>query len=172
MIDLNLKYSYELILSLANEEVEMKQIKDEIERSVITYNQKSRNSKNIKQIETWDIKNNLLLIRLNTNIPLTRQPSKALFLFTQCVMTYLRENEEKKYLLDEIIRRKTFFKSVGNAKEISKNQADTRLNPQLNAVEVFNLITEIFLDDKINSDKKDKVKAEILKLLEEYKIYK
>lgn len=170
MIDLNLKYSYDITLSLANDKVEMNLIEEEIKKSVITYNSKSRLSKNIKEIEKWEIKDNLLLIKLNSNIPLTRQPSKALFLFTQCVVMNLRDNKSKEYLIEKIIRRNTFFTSVGNSKENIKNQTD--VNTNLNVVEVFNLITEIFLDDKNNSDKKDKAKSEILKSLEEYKKYK
>ncbi|MDM0807240.1 hypothetical protein QTI29_12860 [Clostridium perfringens] len=115
-MNLNLTYKYNIVLSLANQEVKMQQIRDEIEKSIKEYNVKSRTAKNVKEIIHSEIKEDLLFVCLSTKNHLDN-PVRGLYLLSKITMEQLKNNK-KGDLIEKIIRNKSFFKSVGEAKEV------------------------------------------------------
>lgn len=116
---MSLRYQYKLVLSLANRQVEIGEIKEEIKVSFKEFNMRSLVAKNPKEIVKYEIseKENLLYIWLNSNNKMDF-PLRGLFLFSKIIIEQLDSgDDEKKNLLKSIIRNKCFFKLVEEPKE-------------------------------------------------------
>ena len=119
-------YSYECILSLANKDVMMKDIEDEINESYKEFNIYARTStKNKKRISSCKIDEDedLLIIILDSENPLPI-PVRGLKYFTQLLIEHLDGEDGKKdkegvLLLEKICKKKSFFRTV-SIKEIKK----------------------------------------------------
>lgn len=120
---MGIRYQYQLVLSLANRQIGIEKIGEEIEVSFREFNIRSISAKNPKEIVKYEIKEdvNLLYIWLNSNNKMDF-PLRGLFLFSKLIMEQLSnsKDEEKKKLPKEIIRNKCFFKIVEEPKEVKK----------------------------------------------------
>lgn len=116
---MSLRYQYKLVLSLANRQVEIGEIKEEIKLSFKEFNIRSLVAKNPKEIVKYEIseKENLLYIWLNSNNKMAF-PLRGLFVFSKIIIEQLDSGDKKKQnLLKSIIRNKCFFKLVEEPKE-------------------------------------------------------
>lgn len=169
-LKLKLAYKYEIVLSLANREVKMEQIKEQIEKSVKKYNVFSSTARNVKNISKHVIKENLLFVWLSSAKSLGN-PTRGLYLLSQLIMQEL-EKDGKKDLIKDIVKNKSFLKSVGKAEEVKNIKLENievqKNNTKLSLVEAHKIITDVFFNEEIASDEKDKLKEKILELLEEY----
>lgn len=132
-------YSYECILSLANKDVMMKDIEDEINESFKEFNIYARTStKNKKRISSCKIDEDedLLIIILDSENPLPI-PVRGLKYFTQLLIERLDGEDGKKdkdgvLLLDKICKKKSFFRtvSVREIKNSDKSKLEERRETQ------------------------------------------
>lgn len=129
-LKMKLPYTYEFFVTLASDLVKMDDIKKEIEDSINEFNEKSRTARNIKQIDSHDVKGDLLFVKLSSNNAMGT-PTRGLYLLSQLIMNKLKENE-KGDLVDKIVKNRSFFKGVGEIKEIknsvSLNENEDKLN--------------------------------------------
>lgn len=112
-------YKYEIVLSLANREVNIGEIRNEIEDCIREFNIRSRVAKNVKNIIDYDIKedSNLLYILLSSVEKLS-SPMRGISLLTKLLLEEF-QNKEKEKLLNDIIRNKCFFRLAQEPKEIT-----------------------------------------------------
>lgn len=174
---LKLRYQYSMTLCLANRTVKMEQIKKEIEKCIEIYNIRSQTSKNVKEISSYEIKDDLFYAVLSSETALIN-PSRGLFSLTQSIVQLLRD-EGKEDLINEITKRKSFFRSVGKPKEVKNLKLEKTVNLEapkvttnISLVEAHKIITDIFFNDDIKSNEKEEVKEKILELLKEYQVNK
>lgn len=118
---MSIRYQYQLVLSLANRQIGIEKIREEIEVSFREFNIRSLVAKNPKEIVKYEIREdeNLLYIWLNSNNKMD-SPLRGLFLFSKLIMEqlYNSKDEEKNKLPKEIITNKCFFKIVEEPKEV------------------------------------------------------
>ena len=148
-------YQYQMVLSLANRDIKISKIEEEIDKSFKEFNIRSSSAKNIKEIVKCEIREdeNLLYIWLNSNNKMN-SPLRGLFLFSKLIMEELDNNEEKKSLPKDIIRNKCFFKLVEEPKEFKKLK--------LEKVEGIKQVQEdVSINDDGCSNKSEEVKENI-----------
>lgn len=124
VMKLNLTNNYNVTLTLANPNVKIEEIENEIRFAVKEFNIRSRTAKNVKQITEYAVKDNLLLVSLSTKQPL-HNPARGLYILPQIIMNDLKEHG-KKELADSIMVNKSFFRSVGEAVEIENYKVDEK----------------------------------------------
>lgn len=127
---MKLPYTYEFFVTLASDLVKMEEISYEIENSIKEFNEKSRTARNIKQIDSYEVKGDLLFVKLSSNNAMGT-PTRGLYLLSQLIMNKLESSEdsEKIGLVDKIIKNRSFFKGVGEIKEI-KNFSSSEENEE------------------------------------------
>lgn len=165
-LKLKLQYQYQLVLSL-NANAKMEDISKEIEGAKVEFNNKSQTAQTVKQILKADVENNLLLITLGSDKPLS-SPSRALFVFTQSIINTLKENGRDE-IITETVKRKGFFRSIGKPSEI-KNIKAVHLDSEdkIDSLEALHLLLDIFSKENVSVEEQE-VKSEIFKLLEHLK---
>lgn len=158
-MNLNHYYQYQMVLSLANREVSIAKISEEIEVSVREFNIRSKTAKNIKLIEKFTInkEENLLYIWLNSNSKLASE-IRGISLLTKLLMQQLNSDDEKNKLLKDIIRNKCFFKVVEEPKEVKKLKFEK--SNETEKIEEFNILT----NDNIKSEEKNEVQGNNINL--------
>lgn len=147
-------YKYEIVLSLANREVNIGEIREEIEDCIREFNIRSRVAKNVKNIIDYDIKedSNLLYILLSSVEKLS-SPMRGISLLTKLLLEEF-QNKEKEKLLNDIIRNKCFFRLAQEPKEIT--------NLKLEKVEEINQVqASVSINDDIYSHESEEEKENI-----------
>lgn len=147
-------YKYEIVLSLANREVNIGEIRKEIEDCIREFNIRSRVAKNVKNIIDYDIKedSNLLYILLSSVEKLS-SPMRGISLLTKLLLEEF-QNKEKEKLLNDIIRNKCFFRLAQEPKEIT--------NLKLEKMEETNQVqASVSINDDVCSNESEEVKENI-----------
>ena len=147
-------YKYEIVLSLANREVNIGEIRNEIEDCIREFNIRSRVAKNVKNIIDYDIKedSNLLYILLSSVEKLS-SPMRGISLLTKLLLEEF-QNKEKEKLLNDIIRNKCFFRLAQEPKEIT--------NLKLEKMEEIKQVQEnVSINEDIYINEIEKVKENI-----------
>lgn len=189
-----LRYQYKLVLTLANRQIKINKINKEIKESFKEFNIRSISSRNPKEIIKCEINEdeNLLYIWLNSNSKIDSSPLRGLNLFTKIIIEQLSNDEdnEKKNLLNDIIRNKCFFKLAqepiqimnikleesekkeewDDSKILTNNVAEKFQD--INIVEADKVIRDLFYNMEKRGALEEKAKDEILKLVEKYLIEK
>ena len=147
-------YKYEIVLSLANREVNIGEIRNEIEDCIREFNIRSRVAKNVKNIIDYDIKedSNLLYILLSSVEKLS-SPMRGISLLTKLLLEEF-QNKEKEKLLNDIIRNKCFFRLAQEPKEIT--------NLKLEKMEEIKQVQEnVSINEDVYINEIEKVKENI-----------
>lgn len=147
-------YKYEIVLSLANREVNIGEIRKEIEDCIREFNIRSRVAKNVKNIIDYDIKedSNLLYILLSSVEKLS-SPMRGISLLTKLLLEEF-QNKEKEKLLNDIIRNKCFFRLAQEPKEIT--------NLKLEKMEETNQVqASVSINDDVCSNESEEVKENV-----------
>lgn len=147
-------YKYEIVLSLANREVNIGEIRNEIEDCIREFNIRSRVAKNVKNIIDYDIKedSNLLYILLSSVEKLS-SPMRGISLLTKLLLEEF-QNKEKEKLLNDIIRNKCFFRLAQEPKEIT--------NLKLEKIEEIKQVQEnVSINEDVYINEIEKVKENI-----------
>lgn len=147
-------YKYEIVLSLANREVNIGEIRNEIEDCIREFNIRSRVAKNVKNIIDYDIKedSNLLYILLSSVEKLS-SPMRGISLLTKLLLEEF-QNKEKEKLLNDIIRNKCFFRLAQDPKEIT--------NLKLEKMEEIKQVQEnVSINEDVYINEIEKVKENI-----------
>lgn len=121
-LKMKLPYTYEFFVTLASDLVKMEEISDEIKNSIKEFNERSRIARNVKQIDSYEVKGDLLFVKLSSNNAMGT-PTRGLYLLSQLIMNKLESSKdnEKRGLVDKIIKNRSFFKGVGEVKEIQNS---------------------------------------------------
>ncbi|APH14919.1 hypothetical protein NPD5_2593 [Clostridium sporogenes] len=170
-LKLELNYKYHIILSLANKEIKMSKIKENILDAIEKYNSYSLKSVNKKKISHPEIDDNTdlfsLILESEKSLPI---PVRGLRYFTQVIM-----NDVGEELCNEIVRKKSFFrvvdvKEVTNLKlekseEIEEVEEIQATNFSLNKIsESLQSIIALFLNTTPTEDDREKI-DKILEIL-------
>lgn len=149
-LKLELNYKYHIILSLANKEIKMSKIKENILDAIEKYNSYSLKSINKKKISHPEIDDNTdlfsLILESEKALPI---PVRGLRYFTQVIMDDVGEE-----LRNEIVRKKSFFRVV-DVKEVT--------NFKLEKLEEIEEVKETHID--LSELRKLKLREEIIVLL-------
>ncbi|AQS07989.1 hypothetical protein CLOBY_00380 [Clostridium saccharobutylicum] len=187
-------YQYQMLVALANFELGIGVISDEIQECIEPFNSRSRVAKNFKQLVKCEIRDEsqLLEIWLDSNNKMN-SAIKGISLFTKLIIEKLEEESEsipeKKELFDKIIVNKCLLKVV-DVKEVRKLKLeklekmeewdDSKILTnnvaekfqEISIIEADKVIRDLFYNMENRGDLEEKAKDGILRVVEKYLIEK
>lgn len=146
-------YQYEMILSLVNREIQLKEIEEEIDFGVKEFNIRSVSARNIKNIVKYEIKENNLLYICLSSYNKMNFPLRGLFLFSKLIIEKLKnessENSEIKKIYDNIIVGNCLFKIISsNETKNLKLEKSDKVEETKEEKNSFDIVTNDFSGNK------------------------